>query len=57
MARPQNMTSFFRSGTISPVSHEPAKKSHAPMVTRWKTPTNSSTVVWFVRSSSLSYRP
>jgi hypothetical protein len=30
----------------------PMKKTQAPIVTRWKMPTRSSTVVWSLRSSS-----
>ncbi len=51
---PQKKTSSASSGDHKPVSQAHAYRIQAPIVTRWKTPTNSSAVEWSARSSSLS---
>ena len=54
IAKSQKPATFMNSGLAAPDTRPAMSSSHTPTVTRWKTPTTSSTVVWAARSSSRS---
>ena len=56
IASAQNVTTFADRARPGRRATPPRRRARSPTVTRWKTPTRSSSVVWSARSSSWSYR-